>query len=145
MVSFFAETLTSRSSSKSHLFPIKIKITSDVVYRRTSSIHLCMLRNVERFVMSYTVSDHNFHISLLNLAIEFHLVRDITYNHTIRWSIIALCYGTESLLSYKLKRQRKHKTLKHIESKMLCVMNTRNTRNTPKYEINRIHATFDMK
>lgn len=81
------------------------------MYRRTSSIHLCMLRNVERFVMSYTVSAHNLHINLLNFAIGFHLICDITYDHTIRWSIIALCYGPESFLSYKSKRQ--NKSMKH--------------------------------
>lgn len=46
---------TSLSSSKSHLLPTKIRATFDVVYRRTSSIHRCMLRNEARFVMSYTV------------------------------------------------------------------------------------------
>lgn len=43
---------TSRSSSKSHLFPTKMSATFDVVYRRTSSIQRCMLRNEARFVMS---------------------------------------------------------------------------------------------
>lgn len=50
---------TSRSPSKSHLLPTNIRITSDVVYRRTSSIQRCMLRNDERFVISYTKTGYS--------------------------------------------------------------------------------------
>lgn len=46
---------TSRRVSRSHLFPIRTIATCGWVYRRTSSIHLCTLRNDERFVMSYTI------------------------------------------------------------------------------------------
>lgn len=46
---------TSLSSSKSHLLPTKISATFDVVYRRTSSIQRCMLKNEARFVISYTM------------------------------------------------------------------------------------------
>lgn len=43
---------TSRRSSISLLLPIRNNITFEAVYRRTSSIHRCKLRNEDLFVMS---------------------------------------------------------------------------------------------
>lgn len=45
---------TARSSSKSHLLQINIRMTLDAAYRLTSSIHFCKFINDSRFVMSNT-------------------------------------------------------------------------------------------
>lgn len=87
-----------------------------------------MLRNVERFVMSYTAMkiEYNSQIESSNFARELCAIRDITYYHAICWSIIALCYGPKSFLSYKAKAktniQLKHLVqLQHFKHLNRCV------------------------